>query len=779
MNRLTPLLLALAVLAAPLARGQFRSFSESPVEITGEHTNVVQGLFYADGNVVIRYGDASIFCDSAQYNPDTHDVLLMGNIRIYRDGRLFTGARAIYNVETKKLTAADFAADAFPFNVEANTLTSIGPNAYEVHDAIFTTSDNSKTDYHVAARGARIYAGDRIVLRDVTLYIGQTPVFWLPYLYQSLNKSEGFMIIPGYNTAFGAYARARATFPVGNDFPATVDVDFLEKRGVGLGISSRWKGVEGTEQTEWGRFQAYYINDQSTTLNTTSLARENVKPNRYRISLQDRTLLAEDLFWSVNINRLSDARFLQDFVPNQFRTDPNPDNMMSLEKWNEDYTLTLTGRYALNKVFDSTERLPELAFDGLTHPIFGDSGLYSVTEVSAGYFKRYFAKGSVFPAYSTFRGDAFFQINYPKTYFGWLSVNPKMGLRETYYQNSGTFDDVAIPNTTTLSDGTRVTANTVVPELFKAGSTIRTVFNTGVEGSFKLSRAYEQVQSRGWGLDGLLHVIQPYTDLSYVWTSKNPNSLLQFDRINPTTQRPPLDFPDFNSIDAIENWSIARLGVNNRFLTRRDNLTYDWLDWSAYVDVNIQRPHFEETFLSLPQAGVNYTGKTPIRGIVADPGTFSNVYNRINFQPYTWLHFALDGQFPILDKGFTEINSNFNFLINSDTSVLVGHSYIAGNPLFRNSDLVIGGVYRKLSDNWAISALDAYEFQPGYLESQRYTVHRDLSSWVASLGFGLINNGAGKQAFNLTLTFTLKDLPGVSVPFSFDPEQVLGTSKNQ
>ena len=202
--------------------------------------------------------------------------------------------------------------------------------------------------------------------------------------------------------------------------------------------------------------------------------------------------------------------------------------------------------------------------------------------------------------------------------------------------------------------------------------------------------------------------------------------ILQFDRINPSTQRMPLDFTDFNAVDAIQDWGVIRLGVNNRFQTRRDNQTINWLEINSYFDINIQRPKFEDAFLSLPQSNSNTSAKTPIRGVVADPGTFSNVYNRLTWQPYSWVRMNVDSQLPLLDTGFTEINSNLNFFLNQDTSIQLGHQYIQGNPLFTDSSFLIVGAYRRITDNWAVSFREAYEFNPGYLAQQRYAIHRDL-----------------------------------------------------
>ena len=85
------------------------------------------------------------------------------------------------------------------------------------------------------------------------------------------------------------------------------------------------------------------------------------------------------------------------------------------------------------------------------------------------------------------------------------------------------------------------------------GDTTRTVFNAGVEASFKISRAWEGVQDSALGLDGLRHVIQPFTNFSWVSDSGvNPEAILQFDRVEPTTKLRPIDFPEFTTIDSID-----------------------------------------------------------------------------------------------------------------------------------------------------------------------------------------------------------------------------------
>ena len=777
------LLLTLALVSVSLggARAQSGSFGDIPVEITSEASRIENGLGIAEQNVIIRYKDTSIYCDYGQYNPDTRDLFLSGNVRIYREGRLFTAERALYNLESKVFNTADFQGETLPFRFGGQTLSTLGTNAYLVKDGLFTTSDSSKPDYYLRAKTIRIYSQDRVVFSNVKLYVGRTPVFWYPYLYQSLNQDSGFTFTPGYSSVWGAYLLTQTTFPLTENIVGKLRLDVLSDRGVGVGLEARWgaekrassgflsRSTETKEEGEkrekkgtenWGRFLSYYIHDSVPGTNKTGLVREPINPNRYRVTLQDHTYFTEDIYTTVNINRLSDRRYLQDFDQAAFREDPNPDNLLSVTKWNEDYTLTLLGREQINPQFDGTERLPEIAFEMKRQPVF-KTPLFYDSESSAGLLRRNFARDSIFPDYNTFRADTFHQLSFPGTYFGFLSFVPKVGLRGTYYNHSGFTEQVTTTRTVTtpsvIGGASSTTTSTNIGEiLHRSGTLFRTAVSGGFESSFKISKAYEGVQSRLWGLDGLRHVIQPYVDASFVYADKDPSHILQFDRLNRSTQLPPIDFPQFNTIDSLDNWSIIRLGVRNRLQTRRDNDTLNWFQIDTFFDVNIDRPNF---------GGLD---------VLSDTGTFSNLFNRLTWFPLPWVNFQLDSQLPLFDTGFTEVNSSVNLLVNKNASVSLGQRYIDGNKQFPNSNLVSFGGYYRINDNWALSFHDQYELADSILESQVYQVHRDLSSWVASVGVSVRDN-RGVNDVSVLLTFTLKDLPNVRLPFTLDPTGTSGS----
>ena len=269
------------------------------------------------------------------------------------------------------------------------------------------------------------------------------------------------------------------------------------------------------------------------------------------------------------------------------------------------------------------------------------------------------------------------------------------------------------------------------------------VFNTGTEASFKISRTWEDVQSRAFGLDGLLHVIQPFTDFSYVAENgPDPTSILQFDRFEPSTQLRAIDFPQFTPIDSIAGWTVWRLGVRNRLETRRDDQTSTWFELDSFVDVNFDNPY----------------DRTP----------YSNLFNNIRFTPLPWASFTVNTQVPAFDKGFTEVDTTATIQPIANLQLTVAHRYLNNNPFFVNSSLFLVGGYYRLNDNWGLGVQEQYEATTGVLEQQRYAIYRDLTSWVASVG-GVIRDNGGVKEYGVLFSLTLKAFPKFGFDLNFDP----------
>jgi len=734
-----------------------------PLEINSVNTYYEGGIAIADTDVVIRYGDATMYCDHAEYNADSHDIFLKGNVRFFRERYAFFADRAVYNTLTKELKMADFGGPKQPFEVVGDDLLSVTENQYTIFNGFITTSDSSKPDYQLRARHMRIYGNDRIILSNVTLFLGQTPVFWFPYIYQSLNNQFSYNLEPGYNSAWGAYFNTSITFPIAKNVSGTVELDLRSKRGPALGLNLNYNFGDGKAT---GRLQIYGLNDLDPNINETALDRAPITAGRYRILYQSKTYLASDLSAVADFNKLSDRYFLQDFYPGLFTYDPQPDTYTELVKSGEAYTLTVLTRPQVNNFQETVERLPDLSWEVARTPLFNGPIFYEATTSGALLHRAFEAptgiqnldiqNGALNPDYQNFRFDTFHQLVFPHTYFGFLSLVPGVGIRGTYYNRTGTFVESDVSNP--LPRGL----------LSESGARFRFAFNADVEASFKLSRAYEGVQQRWLGLDGLRHVIQPYADLSWVsQPTVKSSDILPFDQYIPNTDRQPIDFPEFVSSDSLDRWTILRLGLRNRLQTRRDSSTINWLDVDSHFDVEFDNPLAQ----TIPPAVTAVSRSNPL---APSRQLFSNVFNKVRLQPVPWFYLAVDSQLPLLNKGFWDINTYFDWLVTPNIEVRIGHQYLQSNPFFQDGSEANLYSYLRLNDNWGFSIFEDYDFKAGKLNQQNYTIHRDLSSWVAALGLNIKNNGSGKESIAVVLSFTLKDLPRFGFPLRLDVGSALG-----
>lgn len=734
-------LIFILLLAIDLADGAAKTDNQ-PVEITSTgETTYENSIATARDNVAIHIGDTDIYGDYAKYNSQTHEVLVEGNVRIYRDVSLYIAERAIYNIDTKQIQTLEAQTEHYPYFLSGKHVTQTATNVYQVENATFTTHDAPQSDFHLHARTVRVYENDHVVFQNVTFYVGSIPIFWWPYLYQSLNDAFSFSIAPADLSSWGPSLLTQITFPITDDIKGRVRLDYRGRRGVAIGFES---DIDyGKDKSSNLKLKTYYIDDLNPEINPTALPRKDVPTDRYRLSLQDRTDFTSNLYGIVDVTKLSDPFVMQDFYQSEFRINPVPDNVVALTKTDPFYTITAIARFQANDFFEQTERLPEVVMDIKRHALFGGPIFYE-GETGIADLHRNFAEGSGFEDYSTTRIDTFHQLSYPNTYFGWLSIVPTAGFRATYYDQTRDLGKTLF----TTSDNPLVPAfilpdPTPLNPIVDAGSGVRTVVNSGVEASFKVSRSWEDVESRALGLDGLLHVVQPFTDFSYVRESGiNPAAVLEFDRFEPSTQLRPIDFPDFNSIDSIASWTVWRLGVRNRLETRRDDVTVTWFELETFADINIDNPY--------------------------DRRPYSNLFNKVRFTPLPWASLSIDSQIPAFNKGFTEVDTSISVQPIADLQVSVGHRYLNGNPFFDNSSLFVVGGYYRLTDNWGVGFQEQYEGTTRTFEQQRYSVYRDLTNWVASFG-AVIRDNSGVTEYGVLLTFTLKAFPKFGFDLNFDP----------
>jgi len=316
------------------------------------------------------------------------------------------------------------------------------------------------------------------------------------------------------------------------------------------------------------------------------------------------------------------------------------------------------------------------------------------------------------------RFHTYHELLYPKTIGGWLNVTPRIGLG---FQSYSDVDGAGDP-----------------------GSDSRPLIHAGLDASFKFSKVYPNVQSTRFGIDGIRHVVRPYANYSFLSADELEDGFPKIDRFVPTTRLRSLDIPRFTTIDDLQDWNILRLGVRNNLFTRRNERNYDWMGLNTFFDVFGEDPEFDRSH--------------------------SNLFNEFYWRPLPWLRYDLDSQVPIGsgDFEFTEINNRLSFQPTKNWQFGLGHQLLQDHPFFEDSSLVTLNTYSRLNENWGFGMIQRYEIDDSTLEVQQYSLHRDLTSWTASLG-ALFRDNRGDQEFGIIFSLTLKAFPQVTIPLQLDP----------
>ncbi len=751
--------------------------------ITGDLTT---GQYHLAGPVQVD-GDngLQVFSDTAVVDTKEKKVILEGNVSVYQGNLMQRGGRAVYFYERKFLDSSGLRASLDPILMEAGKFTAEergGKQVFVGENSGITTDDEQEPNYWLRSKKTTIYPGDKIVFNDLRVYAGDIPVFWLPYLSQPLNAELGYHFIPGARSNWGPFLLNTYGVMLGGKLNSETGenedawllsrwhVDLLTKRGIGTGVDLVDTRVDNKDEITG--FSAYYLFDQAPDTSRSGVPREHVNSERYRLELKHRENLKikdpnGDWRLDTNLTLLSDPYYLQDFDPDFYRTNPSPDNTIGLYRRADDSLLSIYARLRINDFYRTDTRLPEVSFDQARGPLFGlpilhegNTSLGVIGEQAAdptrsaiieplmqlkasdpaaqpllnqltGFERQLAEQILALPLNdprreairtqledsSYVRFNTYQEFSLPFKVGGFLNITPQAGLGYTRY------DSVDGP----------------------VGSSDRTTLFAGTEASVKFSKDLGAYRNAAWGLDGIMHVFQPYTTWSVVSSNDFDPMGPMVDRLTATTRPQPLDPTRFTAVDDLQSWNILRFGTRNRLITRRDNQSYEWLYLDTYMDAFLKDPEEERNV--------------------------SNLYNDIRWQPLPWLGLDLDTQFPVVNNGsgFSEIDTRVRFVPTDYLEFSLGYRMLTNHPVLTNSNRIDLQSYTRINENWGFGMRHVLEMADGTLELQQYTVHRDLGNWVAGLGFSLEDNRVNRD-YGVVFSLTLKDFPSASLPFQFNTE---------
>lgn len=663
------------------------------------------------GGVMVIYGDTVLTADTVSLDQQTGDTLAEGRVRIQHQGQIWVGERIRYNFLTREMQTEEFRTGAPPLFASGVALEGDTTNeVYSGRSASITTDDYENPFWVVKAKSIQVIPGDKVTARHATVHVGKVPVFYWPYYSRKIGQRQNqFLFLPGYRSTYGAYIYTGYTWYLNDQLDITLHTDYRSKRGPGIGPDINF------DYGRWGKggVSYYYTYDRDPGQDAYG---QDIDQNRQTFQFDYVGNPGTNFFVKGKFSYESDPLFRQEFFETDFQEDPQPITFAQVRQHWNDVTLDVYAQPRVNDFYETVERLPDVRLNVLPTPVASLPFVYE-SQSSFGHYNRVFpvTNGVSDFDFEGGRVDTFHQLSLPFNVFGWLNIVPRVGGRATYYTDSAN----SLTNT-------------------EAG--LRSVFNTGVEVSTKASRVWQGAHSETFDVEGLRHILQPQINYAYVPTpDRQPSELPQFDYELDGFFPLPIDFPNFNSIDAIDSQNVVRLGLVNKLQTKRALGVENVVGWDVFIDWRLQ-----------PETGQS---------------RFSNLYSDFVLRPRSWLTLESQCQLDVDTGQFQQALNTITLSPGTRWSWGLSQWYLRegywGGTVAQDpgDNTFLSRFYYRFNDNWGFRMSHRFDEVEGRLEEQYYTLYRDLRSFTAALTFRHRNPVTEPEEYSVAFTVSLKAAP--------------------
>lgn len=477
-------------------------------------TQVGEGVIRLEGGVRVVYQDIIFQAEVLELDQKKSLITTEGKFILTQRGIRIEGKGLQYNFNTQTgkvqyLHLAHFP----PWYVRGKDIEKISDEEYLVQEGYFTTCNLPHPHYYLKGSPIKIYAGERIEARNVLFYLRGIPLFYFPYYIADIRRSPyGWVVWTGHNSCKGWMVLSHYNW---GDYPpgkGRVYIDYLERKGWGEGMDYEYRLPRAE-----GYIYGYGMREKEGYYDRFELEegrKGEGRLERWKLYFRHRQEFTPQTTGIIVVNRLSDARFNLDFLPEEVRKGwsesslrKEPKNYLSLWRDAPAWDLGLLYRKHLNEFQEEVERLPEAEFSGRERRL-GSSPFFFRTKAQIANLRQQPEEISRTRYYTEN------ELSLPLKVGTWLNVNPFLSYQGILYEKEGEEE-----LTRDLSGG-GVEISTELEKVFDLG------------GEFP----YPKVR----------HILEPV--LSYYWRESSGEE----------------DFPLFDEVDALKDENFLRLELINR-----------------------------------------------------------------------------------------------------------------------------------------------------------------------------------------------------------------------
>lgn len=241
-------------LVADVARAADRSFGDRLVgdrnakwQITANKMSYDrdEGLYVAEGDVVITRAGQVLKANKARYNEKTGMVEAIGDVVLETNGDILRAAKAVFdlNSQTGKINKGRIFLRENHYYISGDDMEKTGPNTYVVKSCHVTTCDGDKPDWSITGSEVEITVEGYGTVKNAVFRIRDLPAFFLPYaVFPAKTKRQSGVLPPslGYSSLNGVQAEVPFYWAISDRMDATFYEHYMSERGLMQGFEYRY-----------------------------------------------------------------------------------------------------------------------------------------------------------------------------------------------------------------------------------------------------------------------------------------------------------------------------------------------------------------------------------------------------------------------------------------------------------------------------------------------------------------------------------------------------------
>lgn len=326
--------------------------------------NLSDGLYTAEGNVVVLQHGLNLTADKIDYTPETHILQAIGSVVLSKESTVLKGEKLTLNMDTgiAEMDRTLLTIPGSSMAITSEKLVRINESEFTATSTELTTCDMPDPSWKFGADSLKANLSGYATGRNVIFYVKNIPVLYIPWIaFPIVMEKKSGLLFPqfGYSKKRGAEVDLPLYWVISPSQDIQFDLDIMSRRGVGTGVDYRYIRT----RQSGGGITPYFIYDQ-------------VEDRwRWQLTQKHKEIFSNDANLRIDVNAVGDRTFFNDFgeKSGDYNRQSINTTINTLKTW-QNYALTSFFQYSEDLYATNNrttvQKLPSIGVAGVRQAIF-------------------------------------------------------------------------------------------------------------------------------------------------------------------------------------------------------------------------------------------------------------------------------------------------------------------------------------------------------------------------------------------------------------------------